>query len=233
MYSTRKTTIIAGALFLIGTIAGILSIAPAIDAPDYLVQASANENRVIVAAIFQFIMAAAYVGFAILLYPIVREHNQSLAVGFLGFRLIAGVFNIVGVVSILLLLALSQEFVKAGALDPSHFRIIGGLLREGRDVTNHVAMILTHSLGGLMLNYLLYQSRLVPRWLSGWGIIGISFTILASFMVMFSMIDIITPIYIGLSVPIALQEMVFAVWLIFKGFNPSAISLINIQAEKG
>lgn len=221
MNSIRKATMIAGILFLIGTAAGILSIAPAIDAPDYLIQASEQENRVIVAAVFQFIMAVAYVGFAILLYPIIKQYNRSLAVGFLGFRLIAGVFNIVGVISILLLLTLSQEFVRAGALDPSYFQLIGGLLRAGRDVINHVAMILTHSIGGLMIYYILYQSKLVPRWLSVWGVMGTLLTIGASFLVMFHVIEIVTPVYIGLSLPIALQEMLFAIWLIFKGFNLS------------
>ena len=93
MNSIRKATIIAWVLFIIGTIAGILSIVPAIDAPDYLIKASANANQVIIRAIFQFTMAAAYVGFAISLYPILRKYNESLAIGFVGFRFIAGVFN--------------------------------------------------------------------------------------------------------------------------------------------
>lgn len=223
MNSIRKATIIAGVLFIIGTIAGILSIAPAIDAPDYLIKASANANQVIIGAIFQFTMAAAYVGFAISLYPILRKYNESLAIGFVGFRFIAGVFNIIGVISILLLLTLSQEFVKAGALDSSYFQALGELLRAGRDLVNHVAMILAHSLGGLMVYYIFYQTKLVPRWLSGWGFVGTTLTILASLLVMFRLIGIITPIYIVFSLPMALQEMVLAIWLIVKGFNPSAM----------
>ena len=223
MNSIRKATIIAGVLFIIGTIAGILSIAPAIDAPDYLIKASANANQVIIGAFFQFTMAAAYVGFAISLYPILKKYNESLAIGFVGFRFIAGVFNIIGVISILLLLTLSQEFVKAGALDSSYFQALGELLRAGRDLVNHVAMILAHSLGGLMVYYIFYQTKLVPRWLSGWGFVGTTLTILASLLVMFRLIGIITPIYIVLSFPMALQEMVLAIWLIVKGFNPSAM----------
>lgn len=96
MNSNRKKTIIAGALYIIGTIAGILSIAPAIDASDYLSQASANANQVLSGALFQFIMTIAYVGFAITLYPILRKYKESLALGFLCFRIIAAVLNIVG-----------------------------------------------------------------------------------------------------------------------------------------
>ncbi|KKU18861.1 MAG: hypothetical protein UX30_C0024G0009 [Candidatus Saccharibacteria bacterium GW2011_GWA2_46_10] len=224
MNSDRKAATIAGVLFIIGTVAGVLSISPIIDGPDYLIRGSANEYQVILGALFQFIMAAAYVGFAISLYPVLRKYDESLAIGFVGFRFIAGVFNIIGVISILLLLTLSQEFVKAGAPDSSHFQAIGELLRAGRDLVNHVAMILAQSLGGLMLYYILYETKLVPRWLSGWGLVGTTLTIFASLLVMFRHIGIVTPIYIVLNLPVALQEMVVAVWLIIKGFNPSVIA---------
>ncbi len=224
MNSNRKIAIIAGVLFIIGTVAGILSIAPAIDAPDYLIKASANANQVIIGAFFQFVVATAYVGIAILLYPILRRYNESLALGFLSFRIIAAVFLIIGVTSALLLLALSQEFVTARALDSSYFQTLGGLLRTGRDLVNHVAMPLTLIVSALMFYFILYQTKLVPRWLSGWGLVGTTVSIWATLLVMFRLIKIITPIYIVLAIPWALQEMVLAVWLIVKGFNPSAIA---------
>lgn len=169
-------------------------------------------------------MAVAYVAVAISLYPILRKYNEGLALGFVGFRIIAGVFIIIGVIILLLLLPLSQEFVKAGAPDSSHFQTLGGLLRAGRDLVNHVAMILALNLGGLMFYYILFQTKLIPRWLSGWGLVGTTLTISASLLLMFRLIDVITTIYIGLNLPMAIQEMVLAVWLIVKGFNPSAIA---------
>jgi hypothetical protein len=90
-------------------------------------------------------------------------------------------------------------------------------------------MILAHSLGGLMFYYIFYQTQLVPRWLSGWGLVGTTLTILASLLVMFCLIGIITPIYIVLNFPIVLLEMVLAVWLIVKGFNPSAIASESVD----
>jgi len=150
MNSNRKLEIIAGILFITGMVAGILSVAPAIDSPDFLIQASANANQVIVGAIFQFIMSIVYLGIAITLYPILRKFNNSLALGFLSFRIIASVFIIIGVISLLLLLILSQEFVKAGPPDSSYFQTLGDLLRIGRDLVNHVAMILALSIGNLM-----------------------------------------------------------------------------------
>lgn len=229
MNSNRKIAIIAGVLFIIGTVAGLLSVVSVIEDTDYLIKVSANANQVIIGAFFQFIMTAAYVGIAISLYPILRKYNESLALGFVGFRIIAGVFIIIGVISLLLLLTLSQEFVKAGAPDSSYFQTLGGLLRTGRDLVNHVAMILSLSLGGLMFYYLLYQSKLVPRWLSGWGLVGTTLTILASFLLMFRFIKLMTTIYMVLNLPMALQEMVLAVWLIVKGFNTSVVDSETTQ----
>lgn len=221
--SERKTARIAGVLIIIGMVAGILSIVSVIEDTDYLIKVSANENQVLIGAFFQFIMIPAYIGFALSLYPILRKYNEGLALGFVGFRIIAGMFHLIGVIILPLFLILSQEFIKAGAPDSSYFQTLGGLLRAGRDLVNHVAMILALSLGGLMFFYVLYQSKLVPRWLSGWGFVGTTLTILASLLLLFRLIDVITPIYLVLNLPLALQEMVLAVWLIVKGFNPSAI----------
>jgi hypothetical protein len=225
MNSDRKSAIIAGVLFIIGTVAGVLSVVSVIEDPDFLIKVSANENQVLRGAFFQFIMAAVYVGIAITLYPILRKYNEGLALGFAGFRIIAGVFHIIGVISLILLLTLSREFVKAGASDLSYFQTLGGLLRAGRDFVNHVAMILALSLGCFMFYYLLYQTKLVPRWLSGWGLLGTALTISASLLLMFRLVGIMSTTYLGLNLPMALQEMVLAIWLIVKGFNPSAIEL--------
>lgn len=226
MNSRRKKAITSGALYIIGTIAGVLSIAPAIDAPDYLVKASANANQVLTAALFQFMMMIAYAGFAMILYPMVRKFRESLALGFLGFRMISAVLNTIGFIILLLILSLSQEFVRAGTSDSSHFQTLGNLLRSGRDFVNHVAMILTSSVGSLLFYILLYQTKLIPCWLSLWGLTGTILTIFASLLIMFHVIDIITTIYIVLNLPIILLELIVAIWLITKGFDSKAMTSI-------
>ena len=231
MKSHRRAATTAGVLFIVGTVAGVLSISPIIDGPDYLLNAAANQYQVILGALFQFVMAATYVSYAIVLYPILRKYYEGLAIGFVGFRFIAGVFNIIGVISILLLLNLSQEFVKAGAPGSSHFQTLGELIRAGRDLVNHVVMILAQSLGGLMLYHVLYETKLVPRWLSGWGLVGTTLTIFASLLVMFRLVGVITPIYLVLNLPMALLEIVLAVWLIGKGFNPSVVASLGQNKE--
>ena len=217
MNADRIAAILAGVLYFLGLVAGLLSVVPVIDLPDYLTQVSAHIGQVTSGAFFQFLMMAAYVGMAITLYPILKRHNESLALGYAGFRLVAAAFIVIGVILLLLLLTLSQEFIRAGAPVSSHFQTVGEILRTGRDLVNHVGMILVLGMGGLLFCYLLYLTELVPRWLSGWGLVGTAVTITASFLFMFRIIELMTSVYMNF--PLALQEIVFAVWLIVKGFR--------------
>ena len=224
MNSNRNTAIYTGLLYIFILIAGILSIVYVIEEPDYLTKVCEHENQVLLGAFFQLLMAPAYIGIALLLYPILREYNEGLSIGFVGFRFIAGAFHIVSVISIPLFLVLSEEFVNAGTPDLSYFQTLGELLRTGRDLLNHVGMIISLSIGGLILYYILYQSKLIPRWLSVWGLLGTTLTILASLLLMFQFIEVVTSFYIVLNIPMVLQEFVFALWLIIKGFNPLIVN---------
>ena len=223
MDTNRKNTIIAGALYLLGFIAGILSIASAVDDPEYLIKTAANANQTLLATLFQFVMIVAFLGIAITLYPFVKKIDERLALGFLSFRIIGTVFILIGVILLLLILSISQEYIRTGSSDLPMFQLIGGLLRTGRDFVNHIAMIVSLNIGGIMLYLVLYKARLVPRWLSVWGIIGAIITIIASFLIMFRLIDIITPEYMIMNIPIAFQELTFAIWLIVKGFDRKVI----------
>jgi hypothetical protein len=221
MDTSRKLSINAGVLFILGTIAGLLSVVPVIEQPDYLSEVSANQNQVLSGAFFQFLMIPTYLGFTLSLYPILRKYHKGFALGFVGFRIVAVTFHLIAVISLLLFLDLSQEFIQACAPDASHYQTVGGLLRAGRDLVNHVGMILALSFGDLMLYSVLYHRNLVPRWLSGWGLAGTALAIFASLLFLFRLTEVITPIYLVLNVPLALQGMVLAIWLIVKGFNPS------------
>jgi hypothetical protein len=233
MNSNRKTAIIVGVLFITATVAGILSVVfsgSILDAPDYLIKVSANESRVIIGALFVLIMAFACTGIAIWLYPVIRKHNEALALGSVGFRLIEGVFHLVGVIGLLSLVTLSQEYVKAGAPDASYFQSLGTLLLAARDwagVLGSFAFIL----GALMYYYIFYQSKLIPRWLSVWGLIGVPLWIAAELLIMFGLIESFSTNAILLDIPIGLNEMVLAVWLIVKGFNSSAIASLSAKTD--
>lgn len=225
MNSNRRAAIIAGILIIIGMIAGMLSIVPSVESPDYLTEVYANQNQVLTGAFFQFTLVPIYIGFALLLYPIIRKYNESLAIGFVSFRIIAGIFQLIGVIVLPLFLLLSQEFIKSTTPDLLYFQIFGDVLKLGRDLANHVGMMLATGLGNLILFYIFYKTKLVPRWLSSWGLIGNILAILASFLILFRLIDVITPHFVVLTIPLVFQEIVLAIWLIFKGFNSSVIAI--------
>ena len=116
MDSTRKTAIIVGVLFITALVSSMLSgvFSGSIDDPDYLTAVSANENKVLIGVLFQVILTASVVAIPILMYPIFREHSESLALGYVGARIFEGFFDAVIAISILLLLTLSREYVNAG-----------------------------------------------------------------------------------------------------------------------
>jgi hypothetical protein len=232
MNSSKKITLIAGILFIIATVSALISTAftkPILGATDYLIKISANENTIAIGAIFAFIAAASSAGIAISLYPILKKYNQGLALGSVAFRIIEGMLGIAGVICLLLLTTLSQEFVKAGAPGSSYFQTSGTLLLAGRDWMGNVAGLMSFGIGALMYYYIFFQTKLVPRWLSGWGIIGVILMIVTSLLVMFRLIGPMSPTQVVLAIPIGVQEMVLAVWLIVKGFNRSATASMTAK----
>jgi hypothetical protein len=222
-----------GVLFIMG-FAGILStvlVKPITDDPNYLIKVSENENQVLIAALSELIMAFAVAGIAIWLYPVLKKYNEPLALGSVGFRIIEAVFIIVFASGLPLLLVLSQEYVKAGAPDASYFQTLGTLLLSMRNLMIQTLVSIAFSLGALMYYYIFYQSKLIPRWLSGWGFMGVALWLAAALLSMFGQIIPFSTAMILLAIPIAVNEMVLAVWLIVKGFNPSAIAAESVHEE--
>lgn len=162
MNSERRTAIILGFLLISGIVSGILSSVPALEYPDYLATLSAIGTRVITAIFFQAAMAIAYVWIAALFYQIIKKYSEVLAIAYFGLRIIGAAFLFSGIASLSLLLSLSRDFASAGFPDVSYFQAAGELLRMGRDLLNHVGMILPWVTGGLILCLCMYKMRLVP-----------------------------------------------------------------------
>lgn len=222
MTPSRKTARTVGVLFIIATAASIASLPflTSINSSNYLVDVSANENQVLVGALLALIAAIASASIAISLYPTLSQYNQALALGAVGLRLIEGVLYIVGIVGLLELLALSEQFVNAGTPSSSYFQTSGVLLLAGYHWVNYVGAVLAFCLGALMYYIVFYQTKLVPQWLSRWGLGAAILTIISSLLVMFNVIGAFSTFQVVLNLPIAVQEMALAVWLIVKGFNP-------------
>jgi Domain of unknown function (DUF4386) len=231
MHSDRKTARIAGTLFIIATVASLLSLPflNSISSPDYLSSISANGSQVTRGIFLSIIAAFSSASIAISMYPILRKQNEGLALGSVGFRLIEGVFYIVAAMYLVLLLTLSQEFVQAGTSASAPFQTLGALFLSGYHWTGNVGSVLAFCLGAFMYYSIFYQSKLVPRWLSGWGLIAALLLMAAILLVMFGVIEPMSTPQVILALPIAVQEMVLAIWLIVKGFNPSAIASLSAK----
>jgi hypothetical protein len=216
----RKTATIVGVLYIIGTVAGVLSLVFAgsmLGDPDYLLKISANENQFIMGAFCVLTMGLALAMIPAVMFPILQKHHGGLAVGYVVFRGALETFCYIAMAAgWLLLISLSQEYVEARSVEAFYFQTLSALVLKGNDVIRSVLEIV-FPMGALMFYTVLYQSGLIPRWLSFWGLIGAILYLAAGLFAMFNL-DLGV-----LLAPLALQEMVMAVWLIVKGFNPSPI----------
>jgi len=233
MNTERKISIIAGALLIIATAASLIGsslIGPVWGASESG-GISANGNPIMLGALLTFVAAAASAGIAIALYPVLRKYNEGLALGAVGFRLMEAVFYIVGAMCPVVLFTAHNEFVNAGG--QGTLQSLRHLLLTAHDLASFVFGVLAFCIGGLMYYYIFYQTKLIPRWLSIWGLAAIVALLCAALFTTFDGEPFsVSGNLIFLAVPIALQEMVLAVWLIVKGFNPAVIASGSAEVEK-
>jgi hypothetical protein len=221
MNTTRKIAVITGVLFILATLTGPLlatPLTPDLTGTDYLTRFSEHTNQAAGGVLLWIISAFTGGGIAIAMYPVLKERNAGLALGSVVFRTLEAAFYMIEVVCLLSLLTLGQQFTTTGAADRTSLQAIGNLLVSVRD---HAALVAVFAfcVGAFMYYYLLVQSRLIPLWLSGFGIVAIILMMAACVLALFSGNRITS--YIPLAAPIGVQEIVLGVWLIVKGFNPS------------
>ena len=221
MNANRKTARIVGALFLISNVVFILGavvfVEPILGAPDYLTLVSANRAQVILGVLLELINGVAYLGIGVLMFPILKQRFESMALGYVGFRIIEFVMQTLSDLSPLSLLTLSEEFVRAGAPAASSFQALGTLLLAERSWAFQMVSI-TFGLGALLFYTMLYQSKLVPRFISIWGLIGAA-VVLAN-----TMLDMFSLTVPNLGVLMLLNELFLGVCIIVKGSNPSTLA---------
>jgi hypothetical protein len=229
----RKNALGAGVLFVIADIAGFLTVPflGFLNNPDYLAKVAENRNQVVMSALLVLTMELACSGIAIWLYPVLKKQSEALALWSVGLRMIEVICGIVSAIGLLALIPLSQEFLKAGAPEVSYFQTLGTLIQTTRVWTRDVFMLFAWGLGALLYNYLFFQAKLLPRWLSGWGIVAILLHLASCLLAIFDIIGPSSPMQVFLLAPSALQEIVLAVWLIVKGFNPSAVTALSAKID--
>lgn len=210
----RATT--AGVLLISATAASLATTAllgSFLDGSEFLVTVAQHQDRLLTAALTQFVGAFTSAAIAISLYPVLRNHAAGMALGSVGFRLIEGTFYALSAVGTMVLVALTAN----GAVT-AMTGVSGELVRDLREAAG-VAGILAFYTGATLYYLVFYRSRLIPRWLSGWGLVGTTLGFTAALLVLYDAIDTLSGAQITLNLPIGVQELVLAIWLIWKGFT--------------
>jgi hypothetical protein len=232
MSSDRRISIWVGVLYIIATVFPVSTLGAwrtLTEGPGILTNAATNESQLILVALFNLVMAVAVAGVAFMIYPILMRVaktavEEGLALWYVGTRLTEGAVFVVAVLATLAFLPLSQEFIAAGSPDESYFQTAAIVLQPTIDLAYALGQTV-FALGAAMLYYLMYRSRIVPRWLSIWGLIAAPLFVVASLSLVWTG-DPDSTFSTALYAPMALQEMVLALWLIVKGFNmPEAASM--------
>lgn len=224
MTASRKTAIVVGVLFVIALVLDIVGrgiYEPILYTSDFLENAFPNKIELTTGILLELIAGIAIVLIPVVLFPIFKKHNEALALGYLGFRFSEGIlFMVFPVAKSLSLISLSQEYL-TGAEDAAYLQSLGRSL-QAQNHWGTLIYIIVFCLGALIFNYVLYQSKLIPRWISVWGLIAVSLLMLGAFVAVFGLVDT-TRVMTFLGLPFGLNELVMAGWLMLKGFNPLAI----------
>lgn len=221
----RKTALAGGVLYLMTflSIPRLALFGPVLDNPNYIL-GSDSATGVIVGIVLELIVAFAIVGTGVALYPILKRQNEGVALGFVSARVIETGIIVVGIVSLLGVVALRQNPV-AGA-DAASLVTTGQALVEIQKLTFTIGQGLLPGINGILLGYLFYRSGLVPRIMPALGLIGGPLMISSIIGQLFGINEQVSTWSLIALVPIFLWEFSLGVWLVVKGFRPAAVAAL-------
>jgi hypothetical protein len=222
----RKLTAIAGVLYVLGTVFGVLSVVTTSsfrEGGNLLEAVSQNPNQMITGSMFILLMGLALSLMAVFLYPVLSKQNSLFALGYVVFRGgLEMVTYIASTISWLFLLPLSRYAMNNNSQTDAGVMALADTLFTSVEFST--IMTIVFIIGALMFYATLYQGRLVPRWLSGWGLIMAVPFLIAFILQMYGVVTDSDTTFTIMIMPHALQEMVLAVWMIVKGFKFSGIA---------
>src|SRR6266513_3678230 len=221
MTSLRKTALVAGIFYLI-TFISIPTLAlygPLKNHRDWILS-SGTHTGVLVGTFLEVIVALAGIGTAVALFPVVKRQNEGAALGFVATRTLEGGAILAGVACILSLVTLQQAGAGTNAL------VTGHVLISMYDRIFLLSQSFIPAVNALLIGSLLYQSRLVPRWLPLLGFTGAALLVTGDVAVLFGLIGQHASTTGLFAIPIAVWEFSLGVYLVVKGFKPSAIAAL-------
>jgi hypothetical protein len=231
MNTYRTTARVVGILYVAGLVIGIggmILIQSILGAPDHLSAVSASSMLLAIGAVLWLMPAAGDAAHGVLMFPILKQQqSERIAIGYLGFRIVNAVFIAVMVLFILLQIPLASEYLKAAGSDASFLQALSSVFLQGQLYAYHIGMSAV-GIASLMLCYTLYRAKLVPRLVAVWGLIGYAIILCGSLLEVlgFNLLTIH-------AIPGGLWELFIGVWLIVKGFNPSAFASESTDPDDG
>jgi uncharacterized protein DUF4386 len=216
--SLRKHSLAAGVFYLLTFVSiPTLALYRGVRGPNFITS-TGPDSPVILGVLLEMVVALAGIGTAVALYPVVKRQGPSRAVGFVASRTLEAATIYVGIVSLMSIVTLRQAGAGVAALPTAQ-----GLAAQYQ-WTFFFAQSFIPAINGVLLGSLLYESRLVPRWLPVLAFVGATLLVVGWFGVLFHFIDAISPVAALAAVPIAVWEFSLGVYLTFWGFRPSAIT---------
>ncbi len=232
MNSTRRSAVVAGVFFIVAAVAAIIGLAlygPVLNDPNFVIAGSGNDTRVFWGAFFEVILAIAVIGTAVTLFPIVKRQNESIALGYVAGRVVESMVILVGAISLVSVVTLRQAFAGATGANAAPLVIVGKSLVVIHNWTFLVGPSLAIGVNTLLLAYLMYRLRLVPRIIPVLGLIGGPVIFAAGTAEMFGLFQQVSVWGAIAAIPVTAWEMSLAVWMIVKGFKPSPITAGNTR----
>lgn len=233
MNKYRTTARVVGVVYIAGFVVGIggnILIQSNITSPNHLSTVFANSMMVAIGAILWLLGVAGDAAHGVLMFPILKRQSERMAVGYLTTRIMDALLMAIMVILLLIQIPLGSEYLKASASSASFLQALSAVSVQASQYAYEIAMS-TLGVSGLILNITLYRAKLVPRWLSVWGLVGYA-------VIFFGMVSAVMGSGLGdlSSLPGGLWEVFMGIWLIAKGFNASAFASkpgkLDISGEK-
>ena len=194
----------------------------------YLTGAGAD-NQIFLGATLELLLILANVGTALVLFPILKRQNEILALGYVTARIVECVFIAVGILSLLAVVTLRQD---ATGGDAATLGLVGQALVAVKDATFLLGPGFIVGVGnGIILGYLMYRSRLVPRWMAMFGLVGGPLVCLSGLLVLFGVLDLGGVGQFVFTIPEIIWEASLGIYLTLKGFRPAPIIAADLAAR--
>ena len=234
MDSMRRTALVVGVLFIITYITSIAAkfafYPPFLENADYLL-GDGEDTRVLWGAFLEMLLIIANIGTAVALYPVLKRRFPALSLGFVTARVMESVFIAVGILAVVTLVTMRQDFSGAAA-DNSALAITSHALVTLQGWTFNLGPGFVVGVGnGLLLGYMMYRTGLVPRAMAMLGLLGGTLIVLSGTAIIFGVIEPGSPQLVLASMPEFFWELSFGIYLIVKGFKPAAITAEMVDAR--